>query len=71
MSSASGTQEEMPRGSRASPAQRAAAARHTDTAPFQQACQPLHEQMLDSYPALAPVYGAIQDYNAQYPAGAS
>ncbi len=44
---------------------------YPDTAPFQQACQPLHEQMLDSYPALAPVYGAIQDYNAQYPAGAS
>lgn len=44
---------------------------YPDTAPFQQACQPLHEQMLANYPDLAPVYGTIQDYNAQYPSGAS
>ncbi len=43
---------------------------YPDTAPFQQACMPLHQQMLDAYPSLAPVYDAIQRHNAEHPSAA-
>lgn len=38
-----------------------------DTKPFQEACAPMHEAMLEQYPDLAPIYDAIQAYNEQYP----
>ena len=37
------------------------------TKPFQEACAPMHEDMLQKYPDLAPIYDAIQAYNEQYP----
>lgn len=40
---------------------------YPDTAPFQQACAPLHAAMLENNPNLVPIYEAIQAYNAQYP----
>ena len=40
---------------------------YPDTAPFQQACAPLHESMLEKNPGLIPIYEAIQAYNARYP----
>lgn len=44
---------------------------YPDTAPFQEACASLHESMLATYPDLAPIYDAIQAYNAQYPSSES
>lgn len=44
---------------------------YPDTKPFQEACAPMHEQMLAKYPDLAPIYDAIQAYNAQYPSAES
>ena len=40
---------------------------YPDTKPFQEACAPMHEDMLQKYPDLAPIYDAIQAYNEQYP----
>lgn len=40
---------------------------YPDTKPFQEACAPMHEDMLAQYPNLAPIYDAIQVYNGQYP----
>ena len=40
---------------------------YPDTKPFQEACAPMHEAMLEKYPDLAPIYDAIQAYNEQYP----
>lgn len=40
---------------------------YPDTKPFQEACAPMHEDMLEQYPDLAPIYDAIQAYNEQYP----
>lgn len=40
---------------------------YPDTKPFQEACAPMHDEMLQKYPDLAPIYEAIQAYNAQYP----
>lgn len=40
---------------------------YPDTKPFQKACAPMHDEMLQKYPDLAPIYEAIQAYNAQYP----
>ena len=40
---------------------------YPDTKPFQEACAPMHEAMLEQYPDLAPIYDAIQAYNEQYP----
>lgn len=40
---------------------------YPDTAPFQQACAPLHQSMLAGNPALIPTYEAIEAYNAQHP----
>ncbi|GAB2043730.1 TRAP transporter substrate-binding protein [Agathobaculum sp. TL06] len=40
---------------------------YPDTAPFQEACAPMHDAMLEQYPDLKPIYDAIQAYNKQYP----
>lgn len=40
---------------------------YPDTKPFQEACEPMHQEMLETYPDLAPIYDAIQAYNEQYP----
>lgn len=42
---------------------------YPDTAPFKEACSPLHEKMLAKQPELTPVYEKIQEYNAQYASG--
>ena len=39
---------------------------YPDTAPFQQAVMPLHQEVLAASPALQPIYDMIQAYNAQY-----
>ena len=44
---------------------------YPDTKPFQEACAPMHQQMLQKYPDLQPIYDRIQQYNAQYPAAQS
>ncbi|MCI8659893.1 MAG: TRAP transporter substrate-binding protein [Lachnospiraceae bacterium] len=41
---------------------------YPDQAPFVQACSPLHRSVLQSNPALLPIYNQIQEYNNQYPA---
>lgn len=41
---------------------------YPDTKPFQEACEPMHANMLEQYPDLQPIYDKIQDYNEQYPA---
>ncbi len=43
---------------------------YPDTAPFQEACEPMHEAMLEEYPDLQEIYDMIQDYNEQYPSTA-
>ena len=40
---------------------------YPDTKPFQEACEPMHQDMLEKYPDLKPIYDAIQVYNEQYP----
>lgn len=42
---------------------------YPDTAPFQEACSPLHEKMLKNQPELTPIYEKIQEYNAKYASG--
>ena len=44
---------------------------YPDTKPFQEACAPMHEDMLEQYPNLAPIYDAIQVHNEQYPSAES
>lgn len=44
---------------------------YPDTKPFQEACAPMHEDMLAQYPDLRPIYDAIQKYNEQSPSAAS
>nr|WP_297275386.1 TRAP transporter substrate-binding protein [uncultured Agathobaculum sp.] len=44
---------------------------YPDTKPFQEACAPMHEEMLAQFPNLAPIYDAIQVYNEQYPSNES
>ena len=39
---------------------------YPDTAPFQEAVMPLHNEVLAASPALQPIYDMIQAYNAQY-----
>ena len=41
---------------------------YPDTAPFQQAVMPLHEQVLSGNTALQPIYDMIQEYNAEFSA---
>ena len=41
---------------------------YPDITPFQEAVAPMHEEMLENYPDLAPIYELIQAHNAEYPA---
>ncbi|HJB97496.1 MAG TPA: TRAP transporter substrate-binding protein [Candidatus Acutalibacter pullicola] len=41
---------------------------YPDIVPFQEAVAPMHQEMLDNYPDLAPVYELIQEHNAANPA---
>lgn len=43
---------------------------YPDQKPFVDACKPLHATVLRNNPALQPIYDAIQNYNAEYPAEA-
>ena len=40
---------------------------YPDTKPFEEACKPLHEEILNENPALRESYDAIQKYNEKYP----
>ncbi|MCD8082541.1 MAG: TRAP transporter substrate-binding protein [Clostridiales bacterium] len=44
---------------------------YPDTKPFQEAVAPMHEEMLQKYPELQPIYDAIQAYNELYPSSES
>lgn len=44
---------------------------YPDIEPFREACLPMHDEMLEEYPDLVPIYEAIQEYNEQYPADES
>lgn len=39
---------------------------YPDTAPFQEACMPIHESVITGNEVLEKIYAMIQDYNAQY-----
>lgn len=39
---------------------------YPDIEPFQEALAPMHEEMLNDYPDLAPIYDLIQDHNAEF-----
>ena len=39
---------------------------YPDLKPFQETLQPMHEQMLEQYPDLAPIYELIQQHNAEF-----
>ena len=41
---------------------------YPDIVPFQEAVAPMHQEMLDNYPDLAPIYEMIQEHNAANPA---
>ena len=41
---------------------------YPDIVPFQEAVAPMHQEMLDNYPDLAPIYKLIQEHNAANPA---
>lgn len=41
---------------------------YPDITPFQEAVAPMHDEMLEEYPDLAPIYELIQEHNAEYPA---
>lgn len=41
---------------------------YPDQTPFVEACEPLHQSVLEKNPALQSTYDAIQEYNEQYPA---
>ncbi len=41
---------------------------YPDTAPFQEAMAPLHDEVLEANPELQPIYDRIQEYNAEYAA---
>lgn len=41
---------------------------YPDITPFQEAVAPMHQEMLEEYPDLAPIYELIQEHNAEYPA---
>lgn len=44
---------------------------YPDITEFKEACLPMHDEMLENYPDLVPIYDAIQAYNEQYPAAES
>ncbi len=39
---------------------------YPDVQPFQDICTPMHQDLIDSNPALAPIYERIQELNAEY-----
>ena len=39
---------------------------YPDIEPFQEVLQPMHEDMLEQYPDLAPIYALIQEHNAEF-----
>ena len=41
---------------------------YPDITPFQEAVAPMHQEMLEDYSDLAPIYELIQEHNAEYPA---
>lgn len=41
---------------------------YPDITPFQEVVAPMHDEMLEEYPDLAPIYELIQEHNAEYPA---
>lgn len=41
---------------------------YPDITPFQEVVAPMHDEMLEDYPDLAPIYELIQEHNAEYPA---
>ena len=41
---------------------------YPDITPFQEAVAPMHDEMLEEYPDLAPIYELVQEHNAEYPA---
>ena len=41
---------------------------YPDITPFQEAVAPMHQEMLEDYPDLAPIYELIQEHNAEYSA---
>ena len=43
---------------------------YPDTAPFQEACAPLHEEVISGYETFEAIYAKIQVYNAMYPSAA-
>ena len=43
---------------------------YPDTAPFQEACAPLHEEVINGNETLEASYAKIQEYNAMYPSAA-
>ena len=43
---------------------------YPDTAPFQEACAPLHEEVISGNETLEAIYAKIQEYNAMYPSAA-
>lgn len=43
---------------------------YPDTAPFQEACMPIHDSVIVGNEILEGIYAMIQEYNAQYPSAA-
>lgn len=43
---------------------------YPDTAPFQEACTPLHEKIISGNETLEAIYAKIQEYNEMYPSSA-
>ncbi len=39
---------------------------YPDVAPFQEICQPMHQDLLEQYDALVPIYDRIQQWNARF-----
>lgn len=39
---------------------------YPDVQPFQDICAPMHQDLIDANPALAPIYARIQELNAEY-----
>ena len=42
---------------------------YPDTAPFQEACMPIHDSVVEGNEVLETIYARIQEYNAQYMSG--
>ena len=44
---------------------------YPDVQPFQDICAPMHQELIDANPALAPIYERIQELNAEYASAAN